>query len=79
MSENHVDIKGSECKGCRLCVEACPRSCIIIGTEINQMGYQFAKFEKHECTACGLCYYICPEPGAITVYKEEKEKQALFK
>lgn len=72
MSENRIEINSSECKGCRVCVETCPRECIKIGVEINMLGYQFAKFEKHECTACGLCYYVCPEPGAITVYKEEK-------
>lgn len=72
MAENRIEINSNECKGCRVCVEACPRECIVIGTDINSQGYQYAKFEKHECTACGICYYVCPEPGAITVFKEEK-------
>ena len=72
MSKNRIEINSAECKGCRVCVEACPRECIKISAEINLLGYQYAKFEKCECTACGLCYYVCPEPGAITVYKEEK-------
>ena len=69
MSPNHVAIDAAQCKGCRLCVEACPRKCLAVGVELNAIGYQFARFEERECTACGFCYYVCPEPGAIVVYK----------
>ncbi|MCF7928787.1 MAG: 4Fe-4S dicluster domain-containing protein [Spirochaetales bacterium] len=69
---NYIVINPDECKGCRLCIEACPFQCIVIGSDINSLGYQYAKFEKPDCTACGLCFYACPEPGAITVYKAEK-------
>lgn len=75
MSENHGTIEPEECKGCRLCVAACPRNCLIIGSDLNQLGYQYARFEKQECTACGFCYYICPEPGAIIVHKGEREEE----
>ena len=60
---------GGDCLKCRVCVESCPRECIVIGSDINVLGYQHARFAKAECTACGLCYYVCPEPGAITVVK----------
>ena len=68
---NYVEIEASQCKGCRLCVEVCPKGCLVVGSDINQIGYQYAKFEQQGCTACGLCFYICPEPGAIIVYKGE--------
>jgi len=72
--KNFVLIEPSECKGCRICVEACPKKCIKIGSDINKMGYKYAKFEDKGCIGCGLCFYVCPELGAITVYKgEEKE------
>jgi formate hydrogenlyase subunit 6/NADH:ubiquinone oxidoreductase subunit I len=74
MSVNFVKIEASECKGCRVCVEACPKGCISIGSAINNIGYQYAKFENKGCIACGLCFYVCPELGAITVYKGEKEE-----
>lgn len=67
---NFVRIEADQCKGCRLCVEACPNHCIAIGSRINKLGYQHARFESEQCTACGLCFYVCPEPGAITVYKD---------
>jgi NAD-dependent dihydropyrimidine dehydrogenase PreA subunit len=69
LAGNHIVIESSECKGCRLCVESCQQECIVIGSEINVQGYQFARFAKAGCTACGICYYVCPEPGAITVIK----------
>jgi NAD-dependent dihydropyrimidine dehydrogenase PreA subunit len=70
MPANRIEIDPSQCKGCRVCVEACPRGCIAIASEINELGYQPAKFlAEKRCAACGLCFYVCPEPGAITVYK----------
>ena len=70
-SANYVYVEPGLCKGCRLCVETCPRGCLEMGGEINKLGYQFAGFVTYTCTACGMCFYACPEPGAITVYKDE--------
>lgn len=67
---NFVRIEADQCKGCRLCVETCPRHCISIGSRINKLGYQYARFDSDKCTACGLCFYVCPEPGAITVFRD---------
>lgn len=68
---NRITIESEECKGCRLCVQFCPKACIAIGPAINKMGYQYAEFKSAKCTACGICYYMCPEPGAITVFEEK--------
>ncbi|TVQ26368.1 MAG: 4Fe-4S dicluster domain-containing protein [Spirochaetaceae bacterium] len=68
---NFVRIDSCLCKGCKVCVETCPKHCLVIGSKMNQLGYQYARFEKETCTACGLCFYSCPEPGAITVYRNE--------
>ena len=67
---NRVRIEADQCKGCRLCVETCPNHCIAIGSRINKLGYQYARFDSEACTACGLCFYVCPEPGAITVFAD---------
>ena len=69
MSNNKAEIEKDLCKGCRLCVEFCPKQCIALGSDINILGYQFAKFVNPDCIACGFCFYICPEPGAVRVYK----------
>jgi 2-oxoisovalerate ferredoxin oxidoreductase delta subunit len=75
MAKSYIKINHSVCKGCRVCVESCPKDCIVIGSKINEMGYQYAKFEKDSCIGCGICFYVCPEPDTITVYKDgEKDK-----
>lgn len=73
---DRVIIEASECKGCGLCVDTCPYDCITIGSEINVLGYQFARFDSNRCNACGLCFYVCPEPGAITVLRDRAPRAA---
>ena len=76
VNKSHIKIKSNECKGCRVCVEACPKGCISMGADVNSLGYQYAKFDKNKgCSGCALCFYVCPEFGAITVYKDEDEKE----
>ena len=54
--ENHIEIKPNNCKGCGVCVAACPKECIALGEEINIMGYKYAQFGE------GLCFLRVP-PG----------------
>ncbi|MFP4382721.1 MAG: ferredoxin family protein [Spirochaetia bacterium] len=70
--KNRVEIDPSQCKGCRLCIEICPKKCLALSAGINALGYQYAEFREEHCTACGLCYYVCPEPGAVTVHTGDK-------
>jgi NAD-dependent dihydropyrimidine dehydrogenase PreA subunit len=62
-----VDV--NECKGCGLCVEACPPKVIRMSERLNHYGYRTAVYEGAACTACGICFMVCPEPGAITVLR----------
>ena len=74
MNKNYIEISTDECKGCKLCVSACPKHSISMSREINKLGYQYAEFKGDNCTACGFCYYICPEPGAISVIKGDADE-----
>ena len=67
-----IEIRVDECKGCGLCLLACPIHLINSAKRINRQGYQPAVYLGHGCTACGICFYVCPEPGAITVYKHSQ-------
>lgn len=62
-------IDAEECKGCGLCVEACPPRVIRIGEYLNHGGYRAAMYMGAGCTGCGICFMACPEPGAITVLR----------
>ncbi|HTW80459.1 MAG TPA: 4Fe-4S dicluster domain-containing protein [Terracidiphilus sp.] len=57
-----------ECKGCGLCIEACPPHVIGMSDKFNHYGYRTAFYKGAGCTGCGVCFMVCPEPGAITVY-----------
>jgi 2-oxoglutarate ferredoxin oxidoreductase subunit delta len=72
-----VAIRADKCKGCLLCVEACPQKVLKPGKALNRLGYHAVEFvDSCACTACGLCFYACPEPDAVAVFKLEKEGAA---
>ena len=62
-------IDGEECKGCGLCIEACPPKVIDLSERMNHYGYRTAVYAGAGCTGCGICFMVCPEPGAITVLR----------
>ena len=62
-----VDV--NECKGCGLCIEACPPKVIRLSERLNHYGYRTATYLGAGCTGCGICFMACPEPGAITVLR----------
>ena len=68
VDRGRIDISEDECKGCGLCVLACPPDVITLSERLNTRGYHPARYVGAGCTGCGICFYACPEPGAITVY-----------
>ncbi len=50
------------CKGCELCVGACPQGILAMSGEINSKGYFFAEVaEPKRCIGCRLCCITCPD------------------
>jgi len=62
-------VNEDECKGCGLCVEACPPKVIRLSERLNHSGYRTALYAGKGCTGCGICFMACPEPGALTVMR----------
>jgi 2-oxoglutarate ferredoxin oxidoreductase subunit delta len=58
------------CKGCELCVAACPSNVLSIHPrEVNDKGYHYVYMSSpDECIGCANCGLVCPD-GCITVYK----------
>jgi len=71
-----VIIEQNECKGCGVCVDACPPKCLVLMPELNSYGVHAARYTGENCTACAICFYVCPEPGAITVFRLNVPKPA---
>ncbi|MDR2891661.1 MAG: 4Fe-4S dicluster domain-containing protein [Deltaproteobacteria bacterium] len=67
----HVEICAETCKGCALCVRACPKKILRLSpTVLNQKGYSPSECtDPSACTACRSCALTCPDV-AITVYKD---------
>lgn len=58
-----------KCKGCQLCIVACPKKNIRLSKEINKKSYHYAQIiDMQKCNACGFCYQMCPDV-AIEVWK----------
>jgi len=66
-----VDI--DRCKGCEVCIEACPTEVIDIANQVNSKGYHYAYMKDPDaCTGCTNCAIVCPD-GVITVYRKKIE------
>jgi 2-oxoglutarate ferredoxin oxidoreductase subunit delta len=64
-----VTVNTERCKGCDLCVVACPTNVLILGKEVNTKGYNYAQIlHPDDCIGCANCGYVCPD-GCLTIYK----------
>ena len=56
-------VSAENCKGCGLCVDACPKKILFIDPqEINHKGHSPVKIaEEARCTGCGFCSTMCPD------------------
>ncbi len=65
----NVKLRRERCKGCGLCVAACPKGAIRLGKRINNSGYRTMEVrEAGLCNGCALCAEMCPDV-AIMVFK----------
>ena len=63
-----VTVNTERCKGCNLCVVACP--CDVLGLQPKEdRGYHFAYMANPDkCIGCMSCALVCPD-ACIEVYK----------
>ncbi len=55
------------CKGCELCVKACPQQILSMSKDITKRGYFYAMMhDPSRCIGCQICALVCPD-AAITV------------
>ncbi|MDD6730447.1 4Fe-4S binding protein [Hugonella massiliensis] len=67
---SRIIVDETYCKGCGLCVDACPEGIVELDqARINAKGYHPAVLvDEAKCTACSSCATMCPDM-AITVWR----------
>ena len=71
MARGMVLIDKERCKGCGLCIAACPQHVLAFSGEVNTSGYNVVHMENPDaCTGCTFCALTCPDV-AITVYRQK--------
>jgi 2-oxoglutarate ferredoxin oxidoreductase subunit delta len=74
--KGRIAVSEAYCKGCELCVGACPQDVLALSSErITAKGYHPAELTGDGCTGCGICALVCPE-AAIEVYREPVRREA---
>ncbi len=57
-----ITIEKDRCKGCQLCVKACPQRILDLSKELNVKGYFYAiVVDPSRCVGCMMCAITCPD------------------
>ena len=69
----HVVVDKERCKGCGVCVSACPCGVLVLSAQVNVKGYNFVEMANEEaCTGCASCGVICPD-SCLVIYRQKAE------
>jgi len=68
-----VVINIESCKGCEVCITACPNQVLALSNEVNSKGYHYVMKVNSACVGCANCAVVCPD-AVITVYREKRKQ-----
>ena len=71
-SRGTVVIDVERCKGCELCISACPPDVLTMSTEVNETGYRYPLLQPG-CTGCTACRMVCPD-HVFEVYRFDRPR-----
>ena len=67
-----VIVNTERCKGCNLCVVACPLHVLSLTSKVNQKGYNYVQQTVEDtCNGCSSCAIVCPD-ACLTVYRAKE-------
>ena len=69
LARGKPEIDQERCKGCELCISACPEHILELSEGFNKQGQRYPIcFAPEKCTACMFCAIICPDV-AIKIWR----------
>ncbi|MCC8019983.1 MAG: ferredoxin family protein [Rikenellaceae bacterium] len=75
--KGRIVVDTERCKGCAVCVAACPFEVLALTRGVNGKGYHFSFMDQPErCTGCASCALVCPD-SCITVFRQLKKQDAI--
>jgi len=70
-----VNILEYRCKGCKYCIEFCPKDVLEESKEFNEKGYYPPVVkEQGKCINCNFCETVCPE---FAIFVTEQERRPM--
>jgi 2-oxoglutarate ferredoxin oxidoreductase subunit delta len=72
-SRGVVTIASERCKGCEICIPACPPGVLSMSSALNERGSAYPELIPG-CTACGACLLVCPD-YCFSVFRYEAPVQ----
>lgn len=70
LTRGTVVIDVQRCKGCELCIPACPPGVLVMSSRANAVGYRYPEL-RPGCTGCQACHAVCPD-YVFDVYKYDE-------
>jgi 2-oxoglutarate ferredoxin oxidoreductase subunit delta len=67
VSRGTLVIDEQKCKGCELCIAACPPRVLVMADAVNEIGYRYPQLTPG-CTGCTACQMVCPD-FVFSVYR----------
>jgi 2-oxoglutarate ferredoxin oxidoreductase subunit delta len=69
LTRGTVTVDRHLCKGCELCIPACPPKVLDMSAaeDVNELGFRYPRL-RPGCTGCMACLQICPD-FVFEVYK----------
>ncbi len=64
-----ITVATERCKGCELCIPACPPQVLSMSEAVNEIGFRYPEL-RPGCTGCNACLLVCPD-FVFEVYRYE--------